>query len=287
MIKETITFGLRNIRSRKLFSLINILGSAIGITSAFFITIWVINEFSFDKSTTDFKNIYLVGWSGKDGNNKWDGSPYQLGLSAVQNIPEIISATKFISADPDHKTIHVQNRAFALENGVYVDSNWFHIINYKVQKGTIAGFSNFRNRIVISESIATKYFGKQNPIGQTIVIDSSTYQVQAVIEDPATNNSFKFKIFLPVALHFKKPVGLGTQDSWKIFDWYTFIKTRPGVYSSVISSKISGLMAEVNKDGNSAGLSGSMKFILIQCAYSCFAAWKQEYCFYISFLWVY
>ncbi|HSZ32293.1 MAG TPA: ABC transporter permease, partial [Puia sp.] len=254
MIKETITFGLRNILSRKLFSLINILGSAIGITSAFFITIWVINEFSFDKNTLDYKNIYLLGWSGKDGNNKWDGSPYQLSSSVVQNIPEVVSATKFISADQDHKTIHIQNRAFELENGVYVDSNWFHIINYKVQKGSIAGFSDFGNGIVISESMADKYFGKENPIGKTVIIDSNACLVQAVVQDPATNNSFKFKVFLPAALHFKKPTGPGNQDSWKIFDWYTFVQTRPGAASSVVSRKISGLMAHANKDGNSPSL---------------------------------
>ncbi len=216
--------------------------------------IWVINEFSFDKNTRDYKNIYLVGWSSKDGNNKWDGSSYQLSLSAVQNIPEVVSATKFISADPDHKTIHVQNRAFALENGVYVDNNWFQVIKYKVQKGTLSGFSDFGNGVVISESLAVKYFGNENPIGQTVIIDSSTYIVHAVVEDPATNNSFKFKLFLSAALHYKKPIGSSTQDSWKIFDWYTFIKTRPGVSPIVIGNKISGIISQMNKDGNSAGL---------------------------------
>ena len=96
--------------------------------------------------------------------------------------------------------------------------------------------------------------GNENPIGQTVIIDSSTYIVHAVVEDPATNNSFKFNVFLPVALHYKKSIGPGTQDPWKIFDWYTFVQTRPGVSSSVVGSKISGIMAEVNKDGNSAGL---------------------------------
>lgn len=254
MIKETIGFGLRNILNRKLFSLINIIGSAIGISSAFFITIWVFNEFSFDKNTPDFRNIYLVGWSSKDGNNKWDGSPYQLSSSAIQKIPEVLSATKFMSADMDHQTIHTKGRTFSLDHGVFVDSNWFQIINYRVENGTLAGFNDFGNGVVVTESTARKLFGDDNPINQTVIIDSSAFLVLAVVQDPATNNSFKFNFFLPIKLHYKNLTSPGIKDSWKIFEWYTLVQTHANVSKSLVEGKLFGLMSEVNKDGNSPNL---------------------------------
>jgi putative ABC transport system permease protein len=253
MIRESIKFGLRNILSRKLFSFINIVGSAIGITSAFLICIWVINEFSFDKQDLRFKNTFLVGWSGNDG-NRWDGSPYQLSASAIQNIPEVLSATKFLSAGLDHKTLHTNSRSFPLDNGVYVDSNWFRVFNYKVKKGTVIGFNDFGHGIIVSEAVAKKYFGAVDPIGQPVIIDSSEYLIQAVVEDPATNNSFKFNVFLPSEIHYKKIGGKSSKDSWKIFDWYTFIQTETNSSPVTVRAKLSALISRVNGDSNSPNL---------------------------------
>ncbi len=250
MINELLTFGSKNIFSKKLFSLINIIGSAIGITSVFFISIWVINEFSFDKNIPNFRNIYLLSWSNKDGTSVWNGSPYGLGASAIKNIPEISAATKFMNADADHLILHINKQTYFAENAVFVDSNWFSLFHYELKQGTLENFNHFKNGVILSESISKKYFGILDPIGKTITIDSGIYLVSAVIKDPGTNNSFKFDIFLPVELHYKNAAEQNSSNSWKIFDWYTFVETHANTSTSAIQNKLFSVISQMNKDVN-------------------------------------
>ena len=96
MLKNYFTIALRNIRKHKFFSAINILGMTIGITSCLFITLYVINEFSYDRFHANADRIYQVGLHGKIGGQdvRVTNTCPPMATALVADIPEVETATR-------------------------------------------------------------------------------------------------------------------------------------------------------------------------------------------------
>ncbi|MEJ7684815.1 MAG: ABC transporter permease [Segetibacter sp.] len=242
MLKNYFKTGLRNLLKNKTISIINITGLSVGMAAAIFILLWVQNELSFDNYHTGSKRMYQITFSNKVGTNKWDGSPLLLAEAALQRIPGVQKTTKFLSARTDNPVLNINNEFYKEENAVFVDSNWFSFFNYDYVEGNANAFNRNPNSIILTESLAKKYYGKKEAAGKTILIDSNIYKVQAVIKDNPSNSSFQFNIFFPLQTHLPNAEAIKNESSWDNLAWATFIQINPNTTTRKVSNQLAQLL---------------------------------------------
>lgn len=257
MYNYQLKIAFRNLQKNGLNSLINLFGLSVGMAVAILILLWVKNQASFDTYNTNYDQIYRITSLSKTDGNSVSGSetsPYLLATEAKKEIPDIESATRFYLLKWDNKIIKVNNNAYAEKTGVYADNNWFHIFTYDYIQGTADQFGILPNTVILTARLAKKYFGTNTAVGQTLLIDNTSFTVQAVVKDNPYNSSFPFDIFIPLSAHFSNP-GILTNDSrWGTAIYETFIKIRKGADRQQIENELTALYRKNAEMGSDASL---------------------------------
>jgi putative ABC transport system permease protein len=176
MIKEFFNLIWRKTLRNKVFTFINIFGLSVGIAVFVLITLWVQNEYSFDKYNKNFRNIYRIEIS---------GSVYMVSAVAPlfkNEFPEILKAVRFRGSGP---TLLTRNeKSIMIKKFIMADSSLFDIFSYefisgKPEDALVAPFS-----IVLTESTSKILFGEADPVGKTVKLNNkSEVVVTGVIRD--------------------------------------------------------------------------------------------------------
>ena len=243
---HSVKIAWRNLLRNRAASLINISGLSLGMAAAVLILLWVQNELNFDNYHPNASNIYYTEMGESGSSAKFGGTPFPLSAAIKNEVPGIDETTQCIFGYGfNSPVLNINDKFFREKNLVYVDKNWFDFFHYDFISGNAAGFNENPNSIILTESLAKKYYGSYTVIGEIIQIDSSEYRVQAVIKDNPSNSSFQFDIFLPNSAYVKthKREYLG----WSGFPAETFIRIKPNNSIAAIQKSISHLIVrEVN-----------------------------------------
>lgn len=241
MLRNYFTVALRNIRKHKFFAAINILGMTIGITSCLFITLYVINEFSYDKFHANADRIYQVGLHGKIGGQdvRVTNTCPPMAAALVADIPEIESATRLNNWG--NPTLRNGEIVFDEEKVFAADSNFFKFFSFKLLSGNPATALKEPSTVVLTEKIAKKYFGNENPLEKTLIIgnEKKTYKVTGVAADCPSNSHFVFNVLVSAA----SDDGL-KQTEWLNNGMYTYFTLRPNTQVSAVESKFENLVVK-------------------------------------------
>ena len=225
MLKNYYKVAIRNILKYKMFSAINILGMTIGITSCLMIILYVTHELSYDKFNVDADRIYQVGLNGKIGGQdiRVANTCPPMAEALVADIPEVESATRIASMF-GQPVVRNGEKIFSEEKVFFVDSNFFEFFSYKLREGDIKTVLKEPNTVVLTERMAKKYFGDENPIGGLLVIgnENKTFKVTGLAENPPTNSHFDYNILVSAVSseNLKSSV-------WLSNFMYTYFKTQP------------------------------------------------------------
>lgn len=201
MIRNYLKLALRNIMKYKFFSAINILGMTIGIAASLLILLYVVHELSYDRFHGKADRIYQVGLHGKIGGQDIMTSttcpPMADALvTEVSGVEEATRIANFWNAP----TLRYEEKNFTEEKIFYADSNFFNFFGYRLLEGDPRTALLEPNSVVLTESIATKYFGDDNPIGKLITIGGDVaYKVTGISEDAPLNSHFIYKVLLSSA----------------------------------------------------------------------------------------
>jgi putative ABC transport system permease protein len=217
MFKNLILTALRHIRKHPGYSLMNILGLTIGISSALFLIIYVTDELSYDRYHDKADRIYRVSSkiTEPDDQFTWIVAQIPFGPQVVRDYAEVQSFVRFINMP--RALYKYENQEFNEENFYFVDSTLFDIFSYSVIKGDVKAGISEPNRIVLTEKAARRYFGSSDPIGKTLTEGTNSYEVTAIIKDVPYNSHFRFDA---VASRNNLPKQLG---SWGNFGVYTYL----------------------------------------------------------------
>lgn len=219
MLKNLLKTALRHIRKHFGYSVLNILGLTLGISSALFLIIYVADEVSYDRYHEKADRIYRVSSkiTEPDDQFTWNVAQIPFGPQVVQDYPEVQSFVRFI---PMSRALYkYEDKEFNEENFFYVDSTLFDIFTYKVIKGDIKSALVEPRKIILTEKVATKYFGNTNPIGKTLTTGTETYEVTGVIKDVPSNSHFRFDA---IASRNNLPKQLGNWGNFGIFTYLLF-----------------------------------------------------------------
>lgn len=189
MVHNYLKIAWRNAKKNKVFSVINIFGLAIGLTCCLLITLYLLQEFSYDAHQKLGDRLCQVGTlsvvEGKQSRYATTSAP--LAAAMQQEFPEIESTTRLMKAFQDDKTLFQYRHgkdltSFYETNGYFADSTFFQLFTYRFKEGNPVTALKEPNSVVISEEIASKIFGKEPALNKIVHINSST------------NGAFDFKI---------------------------------------------------------------------------------------------
>jgi ABC-type antimicrobial peptide transport system permease subunit len=199
MIRNYLKIAFRNLGRNKAFSFINILGLAIGMASAMLILIWIQHEVSYDRFHEKQDRIYEA-WNRNVFSGKlqsWNTTPKVLASALQRDNPEIETTARVNWSTS--RLLKVGEKSF-LEQGNVVDSTFLNIFSFPLVKGNSATALMDPAAILITETLAEKLFGKDDPMGKIIMMDvTNPVTVTGVLKDLPKNSRFNFNFLMPWA----------------------------------------------------------------------------------------
>lgn len=205
MFKNYLKIALRSFAKQRLTSSINIIGLSIGIACASLGYLFVQHELSYDKFHEEYNQIYWLS-STINENFNLSGTPGPLAMDLKNEFPEV---TEGLRLEEGEILIQSGNEFFK-EKSLFVDANFFEFFNFSLVQGQAEQVLSARDGIVLTESMAKKYFGRTNPVGQSLKLqlrgEEYTTTITGVAANPPQNTSIDFNILLPLeALYRNQP----------------------------------------------------------------------------------
>lgn len=248
MIRKNLKIAFRLLLKHKSTSFINIIGLSISLACALFILLWVQHELSYDKFHPDYKRICRVEENQFYSNNPEayhvNVTPTPSGPVWKEEIPEIEEQCRFGFAGG---LFTYEDKKFFEDAVVAVDSSYFLIFGTELIKGDPASILNEPHTMVITEEIAEKYFGDEEPIGKSIKVDNNElYTVTGVMKKMPGNSNYRPDILLPWSY---REAQVFYNDSWNNNSITTIVKLTDGVADSTINRKITEV-TNIHKEDN-------------------------------------
>ena len=242
MLKNFFRVAFRNILKHKGFTFINVTGLAVGLTAALLIILWVQDELSYDRFNTDGANIYRVEEDQFYSGERYHVTvtPHPSGPVWKEKIPEIVEQTRINRLS--RILFRKDEKVFYESSVAGVDSGFFKMFTLPLLLGNPETVLEAPNSVVLTESMAKKYFGNEDPLGQSITMENRMqFNVTGVLKDIPRNSSFRYDAFIPYS--FLQSIGaVGT--SWGNNSIYTFVQIEKGSDIEDVNTKLTDVVKE-------------------------------------------
>ncbi len=240
MIRTFFRLAFRNILKNKGFAFINIFGLAIGLTASLLILLWIMNELSYEKHNVNAKNIYRVEEDQFYSGNRYHVTvtPHPSGPVWKEKIPEIREQTR-INRLP--RILFRQDEKVFFESSIVAaDSGLFKIFTMPFILGDAETALRSPNSIVLTEKLATKYFGATNPMGKLITLENKVqFMVTGVMKDLPGNSIFSFQGVIPYS--FLRQIN-AIDDFWGNNSILTFLLLEKGADPKAVDKKLTDVV---------------------------------------------
>jgi len=225
MIRNYFLIAFRNIVKQKFYSFINILGLTIGIAASLFIILYVTDEWSYDRFHKNIERMYRVGLNGKLAGQEVHvvSTPPPLASAMVNEVPGVEQALRLWQWGD--VVIRYEDKVFTEDLIFHTDSNFFKVFSFELLEGDPETALKEPNSMVITESIANKFFGDGEKLGQIITFsnDNKAMKVTGVIEDPPHNSHFKYNYLISFSSN-----DFGKSDQWISNSLHTYFILEEG-----------------------------------------------------------
>lgn len=244
MLKSYWTIAFRNLRKNKVYSLINIMGLAIGMAACFFIFQYVRFELSYDRWHKHADRLYQVpmAWAGTYRDADASATSYAaVGPAMKAYFPEVAEFARLVSPAVFSKVNLMsytdekgRTRRFNESNFYMADASFPTLFSFPFIKGDPASALVKPGSVVITESTARKYFGNSDPMGKMLLINNWPLAVTGVCEDVPENSHIKFDMLISLS---------SAGEKWGFSDWsapevYNYVLLAPGADPNAIGAKL-------------------------------------------------
>jgi len=242
MWKNFFLVTIRSIIRNKVFSAINIAGLAIGLASAIFIILYILNELSYDRFHKRSEDIYRLYMDAAMAGSEFKGAQNApiMGPVLFDEIPEIVSYCRIDFADNRLMWAEPENKY--LESCImYADSTFFDVFSFELLEGDPTTCLDEPFTILLTESKRDLYFPEGDPLGKTIAMnnDSTLYRISGVVEDAPGNSHFTYDFICSYASDPR------SRETFWFSNWmFTYFLVNPGTEKAVLDEKINTTMLE-------------------------------------------
>jgi putative ABC transport system permease protein len=242
MLSNYLKIAWRNIVGNPLFSAINIIGLSIGLACCIIITLFVRYELSYDKHWENADRTYRVTRDFFGNNLKLAAVAPPIAPLLREDFPEIEDIVRILGTGGI--TLSRDELRIREENLVIADSNVFEFFNLEFVSGDPATALARPTDIVISRRAAERYFGNEDPIGQTLnLMDQADVTVTAIIEDLPDNTHMAFELVGSIAA-IPLMMGPGELESWGSNNYYTYLRLPEGYDPQDLESRFTDFLVK-------------------------------------------
>ncbi len=239
MFRNYLAAALRNLVRNRLYAAINIAGLAIGFAAALLIALFVRDEFNYDTWVPGHERIYRISAYALLGGQKIYSDIIPLGAAAQlkQEFPEIDAVTRF-AEDDGARSVHHGDIEF-LEKVYWADTNLFDVLPFPLIAGDAATAFDAPDSIVITRSVARKYFGRDTPLGEILELSrQAPMRVTAVMEDWPSNTHFGMNLIASgrsslTPRHFR-------DESIPTSSAFTYVRLAPSASGAALQQGLDG-----------------------------------------------
>ncbi len=229
MIRNYIKIALRNLFKNKLYSFINIFGLAIGLTCFLLISLYVLDELSYDRHFKDADRIYRINSDIKFGGaeQKMAVSSDPFGATLKKDYAAEVEQYVRFYANNSRRFIKKGNEFLVENDCLHADSTLFDVFSLNIIEGNAKTALTEPNTLIINQTTARKYFGNNSALGKTLTVgvrESVEYKITGVYEDMPVNSHFQANLIFSF-----KNITDYKFGSFLNHNFYTYIKLREGV----------------------------------------------------------
>ncbi len=231
MIKNYLKTAIRSLLRQKVYTTINVLGLAISLCACLLIALYVRHELSYDRFFSDSDRIYKMVLERKYPNHVTHYSviPHSFGKAMQQDFPEVEKTLRIFG--PNRNTVvnvrisDTEIKSFDESYFIQVDSSFLDFFDLEFIKGDKKTALALPNQVIMSASIAEKYFGKEDPLGKVLGGDIDQVKIAGVFKDIPGNSHLKADLISSLAgPQFALFIN---QENYTSFDSHTYIKVKP------------------------------------------------------------
>jgi putative ABC transport system permease protein len=234
LVWNYIKIFLRKIKRQKGYSFINITGLAIGMACFILIFLYIQFERSFDDFHLDANRIFrlALAWHTSDTANYWATISTRAARELKEKYPQVEKLARIMNRGT--QPVSYEEKLFYEDSCLYVDPEIFEILSITPVEGNPKTALSRPGTTLITQRMATKYFGDKNPIGNSILIRNDTLEIAGIIADPPENTHLKYNFIASLLTEDQSP-----DDSWGNIAYHTYIKLRPGIDWNTFEASIS------------------------------------------------
>ena len=253
MVQNYLVTALRNFAHHKLYSFINIAGLTIGLTCAIFIILFVRDQLSYDRWIPDTQNLYRVESTvvlPGEPEVRWAFAPFPMAQAMLDHIPEVGAMTRLFTRPV---TVTIGNRQFA-ETADVVDPNFLRVIKLPLVIGDATSALTRPESVVLSQSLARKFFGGEDAVGRTILMSSdfcdgrgscqihqNTLTLTGILRDLPHNTQLVADLVFPNT-SLANSISVEAKTAWFDFGTYSYVRLAPGVDPKLVTAKLVALI---------------------------------------------
>ena len=238
MIRNYFKIAWRNLLKNKAFSFINILGLSIGISVCFIIMLFVQDELSYDRFNKNADRIVRIYFKANMNGGKINeaGVMPPVANALKTDYPEVEDVTRF---RPDGKPkIEYNHKVFKEANAIFADPNFFTVFTLPFLKGDPKTALAQPNSLVITEEMAQRFFGNEDPIGKTLTYNNSgQFKVTGVVDKIPSNSHFHYDLFGSLTT-----IDFAKSDTWMEGNFYTYVLLKKGADYKKLEAKLPGMV---------------------------------------------
>ncbi len=239
MFRNYLKIAFRNVKRHKVYSFINIAGLTIGMTCVVLLLLWIQDELSFDKFHEKIDDIYIVSAHIKKEKEELQvPSVPGVGPLLEELFPELEESARFLAG---YRTfiLRYKERTFSEQRVFPADPEVLEMFTFPLIEGDPKTALKDPYSLVLSERIAKKYFGTENPIGQVITVDNQyPMKVMGVMKEIPSNSTFRFDILMPLEFYVKN---IHKEDNLRGFsnqNYFVFVQLQKGKSFNDLNRKI-------------------------------------------------
>jgi len=247
MFKNYLKIAFRNLSRQKFFSTINIVGLAIGLACSILLSLWIYDEYSYDRFHQNGKNIYRVLEDQKYSSQSMQVAvtPVPLAEAMKKEFPEITAVTRYNLGGA--RTVKVADKEFENISFSYADKGFLSIFSFPVLRGSFDPDQD-KFSVAMTESAAKKLFGEEEALGQIINKFDIDFKITAILKDIPENSHLSFDYLLPFQILIDRNPNL---NNWGSNSIYTYLQLVEGVSFEQFNKKIKGFLKTEIEDGAS------------------------------------
>ncbi|MCB0599531.1 MAG: ABC transporter permease, partial [Phaeodactylibacter sp.] len=251
MLKNYLKIAWRNLLRNRSYSAINLLGLALGLACVMLIGLWIRSELSMNRFHEKGDRLFRL-WENQEYSNGYIlstiSTPGPMAAKLQADFPEIERAVRFNWGAEKLFTLGDQSLN---EKGYYADAGFFDIFTFPLLHGRADEVLKEPGKVVVSESLARKYFGTDDAVGKVLRIDNEQdYTISGVFQDPPPVSTLDFDFLLPMVEYERDNPGFAEQ--WNSNSVRTYLLLSEGADAGQLGEKIEGFLRQNSDQGNTS-----------------------------------